>query len=101
MSIIKRDGSVVPFLNEKITAAVCKAFSATGEIHITELNAVSMEISKEVVRQIQIYYSAPVDIEDVQNEVESALMRAGYEKTAKAYILYRAERERDKNSRLM
>ena len=102
-SIIKRDGSVVPFSIEKITTAICKAFMATGEIGITELDAVSMGISRDVAIQVDAQYADPVGIEDIQNEVEKALMRAGYDATAKAYILYRADRERrrDKNSRLM
>ena len=67
-NIIKRDGSVVPFSLEKITTAINKAFTATGEVN-----------------------------------VEKSLMQLGYNETAKAYIIYRAERERqrDKNSRLM
>lgn len=102
-SIIKRDGLVVPFSIEKITTAICKAFMATGEIGIAELNAVSMRVSRDAAIQVDAKYTDPVGIEDIQNEVEQALMRSGYGDTAKAYILYRAERERnrDKNSRLM
>ena len=102
-SITKRDGAVVSFSVEKITAAVCKAFIATGEIGITELNAVSARISRDVAIQADARFTDPVYIEDIQDEVEKALMRAGYDATAKAYILYRADRERqrDKNTRLM
>jgi ribonucleoside-triphosphate reductase len=101
--IIKRDGSVVPCSIEKITTAILKAFMATGEIEVTGLNAASMKISRDVAIQLDAAHTDPVDIENIQNEVEKALMRAGYETTAKAYILYRADRERqrDKNSRLM
>jgi len=102
-NIIKRDGSVVPFSIEKISAAICKAFTATGEISIAELTAVSMRISRDAVIQVDAKYPDPIYIEDIQDEVEQALMRNGHVETAKAYILYRAERERhrDKNSRLM
>ncbi len=102
-SIMKRDGSVVPFSLEKITVAVKKAFEATSEISFPELDASSKRISRDVAIQLDAIYSDPVCIEDIQNEVEKALMRTGYDTTAKAYILYRADRERhrDKNSRLM
>jgi ribonucleoside-triphosphate reductase len=102
-SIKKRDGSVVPFSTEKIENAVRKAFVSTGERVSVALDANCRHIARDVAIQLDAVYADPVYIEDVQNEVEKSLMRASYDATAKAYILYRAERERqrDKNSRLM
>jgi len=102
-NIIKRNGSVVPFSIEKITAAICKAFMATGEVHTTAIENASINVSECISIRLDTQYNDPVYIEDIQNEAEKALMQMGYNETAKAYILYRAERDRyrDKNSRLM
>jgi len=102
-NIIKRNGSVVPFSIEKITSAISKAFMATGEIHTAALDKTSMSVAECISIRLDAQYKDPVYIEDIQNEAEKALMQMGYSETAKAYILYRAERERqrDKNSRLM
>lgn len=96
--IIKRDGKTVPFNSSKIARAMDKAFAETGEkikpSHTTDMMA---ENIKDKIK------TETVDIEAVQDLVEKALMKNGYVKTAKAYILYREDRSRvrDKNSRLM
>ena len=96
--IVKRDGTAVPFQSNKIARAMDKAFAETGEkikqAHPTDLMAA------EITDRIK---TETVDIEVVQDMVEKTLMKNGYVKTAKAYILYREDRSRvrDKNSRLM
>ncbi|MDO4750087.1 MAG: anaerobic ribonucleoside triphosphate reductase [Eubacteriales bacterium] len=98
--IIKRDGRQVPFDAEKITDAISKAFAATykpdsRDIAARLTNEVCVVLDKEGVE-------AP-EVEHVQDVVERILMDNGYVQTAKAYILYRAERSkvREMNSRLM
>lgn len=82
--IIKRNGSRVPFEKEKIVIAITKAGSATGELDAS----VAAVLAEEVLPLIML--STP-SVEHVQDLVEQVLMRQ-YPATAKAYILYRAER---------
>lgn len=83
-SIIKRDGSVVPFEKEKIVVAIAKAGNATGEIDPSMAAMLAEEVLPLII------HSTP-SVEHVQDLVEQVLMRQ-YPATAKAYILYRAER---------
>ena len=87
--IRKRDGSIVPFEEEKIARAIGKAFAAVGEG--------SGEIAAELAHRTATMVSARFPdslprVEDVQDIVEQVLMAAGYPATAKAYILYRQHR---------
>jgi len=82
----KRDGSLQPFEIERIERAVQRAFEATG----TEGDA--REIAEEVKRRIED--REVVSVEEIQDVVERVLMEKGCPETAKAYILYRKERER-------
>ena len=99
-TIIKRDGRAVPFDEEKIASAVERAFAASGAM---QGRAVAENIADAVVEKIQAgaIEGAPT-VEGVQDLVEEALIEAGFAQTAKAYILYRAERSRvrDVNSRI-
>lgn len=97
-TITKRDGKVVPFNVEKIAIAIGKAFAETKEpFH----NGVDATILATLVASR--FDGETVEIEEIQNAVEDVLITLGYAKTAKAYILYRQERtrQRDMNSRLM
>jgi anaerobic ribonucleoside-triphosphate reductase len=96
-SIIKRDGSIEPFNPEKIVIAISKAGSATGEF--------DTQVSKELVRsmvlpRINAKKGRAVSVEDVQDIVENVLFDTAFEKTYKAYAIYRNEhtkaRERQK-----
>ncbi|MCL2889572.1 MAG: anaerobic ribonucleoside triphosphate reductase, partial [Eggerthellaceae bacterium] len=99
--IIKRDGRTAEFQPEKITDAVEKAFKASGAMQNRE---VANEISAKVLEKIE---SGAIEgtptVEGIQDLVEETLIEAGFIQTAKAYILYRAERSRvrDVNGRLM
>ncbi|HIT52185.1 MAG TPA: anaerobic ribonucleoside triphosphate reductase [Candidatus Aveggerthella excrementigallinarum] len=99
-TIIKRDGRAVPFDEEKIASAVERAFAASGAM---QGRAVAENIADAVVEKIQAgaIEGAPT-VEGVQDLVEEVLIEAGFAQTAKAYILYRAERSRvrDVNSRI-
>lgn len=94
MVVIKRNGNAVSFDKDKIITAIRKAMVECGE------DVVNAEIvADEVVKNIDGEY---IDIEDIQDEVESALMELGFKDVAKAYILYRNERKdvRDKQAEL-
>lgn len=98
--IRKRDGREVPFNIEKITNAIFKATKAVGE----EDYAKAMELALKVVEKLHKDMDNKVPgVEDIQDIVERVLIEEGHAKTAKEYILYRAERTRyrEMNTRLM
>jgi ribonucleoside-triphosphate reductase len=87
--IVKRNGDIVAFDSEKITKAVAKALAATGEGSFKE----AQKVSEKVVRLLNKNYkkgSIP-EIEEIQDLVERVLMVLDFEETAKAYILYREQ----------
>ena len=98
--IKKRDGRTVPFDTEKIAQAIHQAFVAT---HKPDSQAVAEELAQEVVTLLEAEGETNPDVEHVQDLVERVLMDNGYIATAKAYILYRAERsrQREMNTQLM
>ncbi|MBQ3404468.1 MAG: anaerobic ribonucleoside triphosphate reductase, partial [Oscillospiraceae bacterium] len=99
-SIKKRDGRVVDFDTEKIAAAISKAFTAT---YRPENREVSEALANEVISILELEGIELPDVEHIQDIVEKVLMDNGYVTTAKAYILYRNERNRvrEMNTRLM
>ena len=100
-SIIKRDGRKVEFNKSKITDAIEKAFSASGSAKTRE---VAEELANQVVSRLASDENIGVPtVEAVQDVVERVLIDNFYVRTAKSYILYRAERSRARqmNSRLM
>ena len=101
-SIKKRDGRVVPFDLDKIQNAVTKAFEGSGSAKGVETaRAISEQVEQELENNESIG-SVPT-VEEVQDTVERVLIEKGFVRTAKAYILYRAERSRvrEMNTRLM
>ncbi len=92
-TITKRDGRTVPFTIEKIEAAVVKAFKASGSAKGLET---AHEIASQVVALLEQDESigGVPGVEQVQDAVEQVLIQNGFVRTAKAYILYRAERSR-------
>lgn len=95
-SIIKRDGSIEPFNPEKIVIAISKAGSATGEF--------DTQVSKELVNsmvlpRINAKKGRAVSVEDVQDIVENVLFDTAFEKTYKAYALYRENRRKNRDAR--
>lgn len=97
-SIQKRDGRVVPFDMGKITAAIEKAFGATGV-----QRGGAEGLARQVAARLEAAGADMPGVEQIQDCVERVLMDNGYGDTAKAYILYRAERSRIRqaNTRLM
>lgn len=94
--VIKRNGNVVGYTDDKISVAITKAFLAVEG----DKASLSSRI-RETVEQLTLQVSATfkrrmpsggtIHIEDIQDQVELALMRSGEHKVAQAYVLYRAE----------
>lgn len=88
--VVKRDGRLVAFDEAKIRSALRRA----GEVTRTYDEAVAVRLSAEVVgRLVERAGAETVGIEQIQDEVERALLRAGYLDTARAYIIYREKRK--------
>ena len=95
--IKKRDGRLVPYDEAKIAAAIDRAFvaaeSGKGEDEAERL-------AKIVTREMNAKENNETpSVEDIQDQVERVLIAEGYAKTAKAYILYRAERSRTREAK--
>ncbi len=99
-SVEKRDGRVVLYNESKIAAAIFKAMQAAGEGDATQAAIVSQSVEKSLETSCD---NIPPTIEQIQDTVEHEMMRAGFEDSAKKYILYRAQRTRirDANTSLM
>jgi ribonucleoside-triphosphate reductase (formate) len=101
-SIKKRDGRTMPYDIHKIENAISKAFEGSGSPENTDaVSALAALVEAELVKSENI--GTTPSVEDIQDAVERILIEKGYVRTAKAYILYRAERSRvrEMNSRLM
>lgn len=89
--IRKRDGRLVPYDEKKITQAICNAVKAVGGADFEK----PAEITRQVGGILSVLYkdnSVPT-VENVQDLVEKILIENGHAQTAKAYILYRKQRE--------
>ena len=93
MNIIKRDGRVVPFDNTKIIKAVMKAFEAVGETDKEYANAKATNIA-DYIADLAQDREEPFTVEEIQDLVEKGLMSLKHKDVAKAYILYREERNK-------
>ena len=95
--VVKRDGKVVDFDIKKIAAAIQKAFDATNtEYNESVIDFLALKVSADFLPKIK---DGKVAVEDIQDSVEAVLSRGGYETVAKAYILYRKQREKIRNTR--
>ncbi len=99
-TITKRDGRVVLYDETKIANAILKALAAAGDDDAALAARIANEVGEALAERLG---NASYRIEDIQDEAEKALMRAGYENAAKKYILYRARRTtvRESNTSLM
>jgi len=95
-SIKKRDGRISEFNVAKISDAICKAFKAT---YRPGNGALSDKLADEVRSILQQEGEETPDVEHIQDVVEKVLMDNGYIATARAYILYRNERNRVRQMR--
>lgn len=99
IKVIRRNGTLTPFDANKITIAMTKAFLAvegdtaagSTRIHETVIKHVS-KIADAFSRRLP--GGGTIHIEDIQDQVELTLMRAGEQKVARAYVLYREERRK-------
>ena len=93
--VVKRDGKVVEFNINKIADAIKKAFDATKtEYNDSVIDFLALKVSADFLPKIK---DGKVAVEDIQDSVEAVLSRGGYENVAKAYILYRKQREKLRN----
>ena len=93
--VTKRDGSNVEFDITKISAAMIKAFEAQNRIyHPSVINMLALQVSADFEAKIK---DGHIAVEDIQDSVEKVLSAAGYSDIAKAYILYRRQREKVRN----
>jgi len=99
-SIIKRDGRVVLYDQNKIAAAILKALEASGDGNAADAARVANDVQRELEGK---FTDQSPNIESVQDSVERQLMNHGFNAAAKAYILYRANRTRarEANTKLM
>lgn len=98
--IVKRDGRVVPFNTEKIAKAIYQAALSVGGSDFEEAEQLAVKVSVFLEKNAD---GKNPTVEQVQDAVERILIEEGHATTAKAYILYRAERtkQRDMNSDIM
>lgn len=95
VEVEKRDGEVVEFDLGKISAAVKKAFEATGKVYTDDIiELLSLRVTSDFQKKMK---DNRIAVEDIQDSVENVLEQAGYTDVAKAYILYRKQRERIRN----
>ena len=91
--IQKRDGRTVPFNIEKIADAIYKAARAVGGNDYQEAGEMAEKVCDYLEANVNKTGELPT-VEEVQDAVEKVLVESGHAKTAKAYILYRADRTR-------
>ncbi|MFM8353582.1 MAG: ATP cone domain-containing protein, partial [Gammaproteobacteria bacterium] len=99
LKVIKRNGMVVPYTDDKITVALSKAFlaveggtaAASPRIRVL-VDELTGQVTATFLRRFPS--GGTIHIEDIQDQVELALMRSGEHKVARDYVLYREERAR-------
>ncbi len=101
LRIIKRNGTVVPFDEDKIAVAITKAFlaveggnaAASSRIHDTVARLTGQVVA---IFRRRMPSGGTVHIEEIQDQVELALMRNGEQKVARSYVLYREARSQER-----
>ncbi|MDR1939565.1 MAG: ribonucleoside triphosphate reductase [Clostridiales bacterium] len=95
--VIKRDGAIADFDISKISAAISKAFDAKNKVsHPSIIDMLSLNVTADFGPKIK---DGKISVEDIQDSVETVLIKGGYDDVAKAYILYRKQREKIRNMR--
>ena len=93
--VVKRDGEVASFDIGKITNAIEKAFKATDKQFNTDIiELLGLRVTADFQNKIK---DSLIDVESIQDSVETVLEQSGYSDVAKAYILYRKHREKIRN----
>ena len=90
--VTKRDGATAAFDISKISNAMVKAFEAVGRQHHPSVtNLLALQVTADFAGKVS---GDQITVESIQDSVEAVLQRAGYSEVAKAYILYRKNREK-------
>ena len=93
--VAKRDGAVAEFELSKITEAIRKAFEAKEKYYSQDmLQMLGLRVTADFQEKIS---DEMICVEDIQDSVENVLIQCGYADVAKAYILYRKQREKMRN----
>ena len=93
--VTKRDGTIAQFEIGKISAAITKAFEALEkQYHPSVIDMLALRVTADCEDKIR---DGLIAVEDIQDSVEAVLSEAGYADVAKAYILYRKQREKVRN----
>ncbi len=94
-NVIKRDGKTVAFDLSKISGAIKQAFDACNRQYNQDvIDFLALKVTAEFEPKIA---DGKIEVEHIQDSVESVLIKAGYDDVAKAYILYRRQREKIRN----
>ena len=94
-TVIKRDGKRVSFDLSKISKAITKAFDACEKQYNPDvIDFLALKVTADFTEKIE---NDTITVESIQDSVESVLIKAGYDDVAKAYILYRRQREKVRN----
>ena len=94
-SVVKRDGKVVAFDISKISTAIFQAFDACQkQFNQDIIDFLALKVTAQFEPKIE---DGKIDVEHIQDAVESVLIKAGYDDVAKAYIIYRRQREKIRN----
>ena len=92
LQVIKRDGTKADFTLTKINDAIMKAFTATQMNYNNDIvDLLALRVTADFQDKVK---ESAIHVEDIQDSVERVLGQAGYEEAAKAYILYRKQREK-------
>lgn len=95
IKVQKRDGKIADFNLKKISDAITKAFVATEKIYTDEIiGLLSLRVTADFQDKVK---ESVIHVEDIQDSVERVLEQSGYTDVAKAYILYRKNREKIRN----
>ncbi len=93
--VVKRDGTISEFDLSKISSAITKAFeSREAQYHPSVIDMIALKVTSDFQSKVK---NGLIAVEDIQDSVESVLIQAGYTEVAKAYILYRKQREKIRN----
>ncbi len=93
--VVKRDGKIAVFDLSKISVAITKAFEATQKEYNPDIiDLLALKVTADYQDKI---HDGQVTVEDIQDSVEDVLSKTGYADVAKAYILYRKQREKIRN----
>ena len=94
-NVVKRDGKLTSFDITKISTAIKQAFDACSrQYNVDIIDFLALKVTAQFEPLIE---DMQIGVEHIQDSVESVLIKAGYDDVAKAYIVYRRQREKIRN----